>query len=123
MLFRELLVLSREAHASELRARQFCSAALRNKLIGENVFIDVKASCQANKDRQFHGSRDVSLLVVNVAPDAEWQLLIALSRFGALRCGLVLLASKDIVLAAFASRSVERRTSTNRIMMLWKNLP
>jgi integrase len=68
------------------RARQFFKAALRNKLVAENVFIDVKASGQANKDRQFHVAREVILRVIDAAPDAEWRLLIALSRFGGLRC-------------------------------------
>jgi integrase len=68
------------------RARQFFKAALRNKLVAENVFIDVKANGQANKDRQFHVDRDVIFRVIDAAPDAEWRLLIALSRFGGLRC-------------------------------------
>lgn len=68
------------------RARQFFKAALRNKLVAENVFIDVKASGQANKDRQFHVDREVIIRVIDAAPDAEWRLLIALSRFGGLRC-------------------------------------
>jgi integrase len=68
------------------RARQFFKAALRNKLVAENVFVDVKASGQANKDRQFHVSRDVINRVIDAAPDAQWRLIIALSRFGGLRC-------------------------------------
>jgi integrase len=68
------------------RARQFFKAALRNKLVAENVLIDVKASGQANKDRQFHIDREVIFRVIDAAPDAEWRLLIALSRFGGLRC-------------------------------------
>lgn len=68
------------------RARQFFKAALRNKLVAENVFIDVKASGQANKERQFHVDREVIFRVIDSAPDAEWRLLIALSRFGGLRC-------------------------------------
>lgn len=68
------------------RARQFFKAALRNKVIAENVFIDVKASGQANKERQFHVPQDVIYRVIDAAPDAEWRLLIALSRFGGLRC-------------------------------------
>src|SRR5262245_16789258 len=68
------------------RARQFFKAALRNKLVSENVFTDLKASGQANKERQFHVDRDVIFRVIDAAPDAEWRLLIALSRFGGLRC-------------------------------------
>lgn len=68
------------------RARQFFKAALRNKLVSENVFTDLKASGQANKERQFHVDRDVIFRVIDAAPDVEWRLLIALSRFGGLRC-------------------------------------
>jgi len=68
------------------RARQFFKAAMRNKLVSENVFTDVKASGQANKDRQFHVGQEVIFRVIEAAPDAEWRLLIALSRFGGLRC-------------------------------------
>ena len=68
------------------RARQFFKAAQRNKLVAENVFIDVKATGQANKDRPFHVGRDLISRVIDAAPDAEWRLLIALSRFGGLRC-------------------------------------
>lgn len=68
------------------RARQFFKAALRNKLVSENVFTDVKASGQTNKDRQFHVERDVIFRVIDAAPDTEWRLLIALSRFGGMRC-------------------------------------
>ena len=46
----------------------------------------MKASGQANKDRQFHVDREVIFRVIDAAPDAEWRLLIALSRFGGLRC-------------------------------------
>ena len=68
------------------RARQFFKAALRNKLVAENVFTDLKANGQANKDRQFHVDREVIFRVIDAAPDADWRLLIALSRFGGLRC-------------------------------------
>lgn len=68
------------------RARQFFKAALRNKLVAENVFVEVKASNQANKDRQFYVDRETTFRVIAAAPDAEWRLLIALSRFGGLRC-------------------------------------
>jgi integrase len=68
------------------RARQFFKSALRNKLISENVFTEVKANGQPNKERQFHVDHAVILRVIDAAPDAEWRLLIALSRFGGLRC-------------------------------------
>lgn len=68
------------------RARQFFKAAMRDKIVLENVFAEVKANSQANKERQFHVGRDVIFRVIEAAPDHEWRLIIALSRFGGLRC-------------------------------------
>jgi len=68
------------------RARQFFKTALRDKIVTENVFMGLKANGQSNKERQFHVDRDVIFRVIEAAPDAEWRLLIALSRFGGLRC-------------------------------------
>ncbi len=68
------------------RARQFFKAAMRDKIVSENVFAEVKANSQANKERQFHVDRDVIFRVIEAAPDHEWRLIIALSRFGGLRC-------------------------------------
>jgi integrase len=68
------------------RTRQFCKAALRDKLLSENPFAEVKASGQVNKERQFHVDRDTIFRVIDAAPSAEWRLIIALSRFGGLRC-------------------------------------
>lgn len=68
------------------RARQFFKLAIRNKLITENPFLDVKASGQADKERQYHIDRDTISPVIAAAPDHEWRLIIALSRFGGLRC-------------------------------------
>lgn len=68
------------------RARQFYDAALRHKVVLENPFKHLKASSHANKDRQFHVDRETIARVLDAAPDAEWRLIIALSRFGGLRC-------------------------------------
>lgn len=68
------------------RARQFFKTALRDKIVTENVFTELKATGQPNKDRQFHVDREVIFRVIEAAPDAEWRLLISLSRFGGLRC-------------------------------------
>jgi integrase len=68
------------------RARQFFKLALRNKVVTENPFAEVKANRQANKERQHHIDRETIDRVIKAAPDHEWRLLIALSRFGGLRC-------------------------------------
>ncbi len=68
------------------RARQFFKLAMRDKLVTENPFADVKANGQTNKERQFHIDRETIANVIDAAPDHEWRLIIALSRFGGLRC-------------------------------------
>ena len=66
------------------RARQFFKLAMRDKIVTENPFADVKASGQTNKERQFHIDRETIAKVIDAAPDHEWRLIIALSRFGGL---------------------------------------
>ncbi|MBM3995232.1 MAG: site-specific integrase [Planctomycetes bacterium] len=68
------------------RARQFFKSALRDKIVSENPFVEVKASGQANKERQRFIDRETIQRVIDTAPNAEWRLIIALSRFGGLRC-------------------------------------
>ena len=68
------------------RARQFFKLAIRDKIVTENPFADVKASGQANKERQFHIDLETIARVIDAAPDHEWRLIIALSRFGGMRC-------------------------------------
>ena len=68
------------------RARQFFKAAIRNKLIERNPFAEVKASNNPDKNRQFFVGREVITKAIDAAPNHEWQLIIALSRYGGLRC-------------------------------------
>src|SRR5258708_2874528 len=66
--------------------KQFFRAAVRKKLIPENPFDDVKPPSMANEAREFFVDRETAYKVLAAAPDAEWRLLFALSRFGGLRC-------------------------------------
>lgn len=68
------------------RAKQFFRAAMRNKILNENAFADVKPPSQVNESRKHFVSREVIHQVIDSCPDAEWRLIIALSRFGGLRC-------------------------------------
>src|SRR5262249_10754725 len=68
------------------RARQFFKSALRDKLVSENPFIDVKAGGQANKERQRFIDRQTIQRDIAACPNSEWRLIIALSRYAALRC-------------------------------------
>src|SRR5262249_19893163 len=77
-----------EATAARIisRARQFFRAAIRAKRLTENVFADVKTGSMTNKDRQFHVDRETIAKVIDSCPDSEWRLIVALSRFGGIRC-------------------------------------
>jgi integrase len=68
------------------RAKQFFRAAVRRKLITENPFDDMK-DCQvrANRERDYFVTREEATKVLEACPDAEWQLIFALARYGGLR--------------------------------------
>ena len=68
------------------RARQFFRVAVRRKLIAENPFAEVPAPAQVNTSRGHFVTREVLEKVLAACPDNEWRLIIALSRFGGLRC-------------------------------------
>lgn len=69
------------------RAKQLFRAALRQRLIPENPFADMKGcEVRANKDRDYFITRETAQKVLDACPDSQWRLLFALSRFGGLRC-------------------------------------
>jgi integrase len=67
-------------------ARQFLAKAAKWKRITENPFGDAKAGGTANKARQFMVTRTMADKLIDACPDAQWRLLVALSRYGGLRC-------------------------------------
>ena len=68
------------------RARQFFRAAVRQKLILENPFADVKGGTQENESRFYFVSHEEAEKVLGACPDGQWRLIFALSRYGGLRC-------------------------------------
>ncbi len=71
-----------------LYARQVFRWAMRRGMVGSlrgNPFAGLKAGSQTNTARAVFVSRESIAKVIDAAPDAEWRLLIALSRFGGLR--------------------------------------
>jgi len=68
------------------RAKQFLTAAVRRRLIPSNPFADLKAAVQANPSRFYYVTREEAQKVIDACPDAQWRLLVALARFGGLRC-------------------------------------
>ncbi|NLF70803.1 MAG: site-specific integrase [Candidatus Anammoximicrobium sp.] len=68
------------------RARQYFRAAVRRKIIDANPFQDLKGGKQANASREFFVTRETTQAVIDACPDGEWRLIVALSRYGGLRC-------------------------------------
>jgi integrase len=68
------------------RAKQFFRAAVRSKLIPSNPFEDVKPPSMVNESRKRFIDRPTIERVLQACPDAEWRLIVALCRFGGIRC-------------------------------------
>lgn len=68
------------------RARQFFRAAVRKRLIAENPFVDLSTPAQVNTDREFFITLAGTEKRIDACPDSQWRLIVALSRFGGLRC-------------------------------------
>ena len=67
-------------------ARSFFHAMRRRKLIDENPFDGVKAAATGIKDRQRFVTREETELVLAACPDHHWKSIVALARYGGLRC-------------------------------------
>jgi integrase len=67
-------------------AKVFFNGAERKRLIPSNPFEDQKATIQPNPSRFYFVSRREIDLILNQCPDAEWRLIVALGRYGGLRC-------------------------------------
>lgn len=68
------------------RARQFLTAARRGRLIDANPFEEVKPGSMHNPERLRFITREDTFKLIDAAPCADWRAIIALVRFGGLRC-------------------------------------
>jgi integrase len=68
------------------RARQFFHAACRALLLAENPFEGVKVGAMDNPDRLHFVTSESTEKILEACPDAEWRALVALCRYGGLRC-------------------------------------
>ncbi len=82
-----LLARHAEATANKhiKRARQIFKLAVKRGAAIENPFDEVEAGSEVNEDRQFTVERPTVDKILEACPNAEWRLIIALSRFGGLR--------------------------------------
>jgi integrase len=76
------------AHVARLikYGKQFFHAARRAGLVTASPFDGVKAGTMANPDRMYFLTREDTATILEACPDAEWRLIVALARFGGLRC-------------------------------------
>src|SRR5262249_47974483 len=73
-------------------ARRFFRHACRARLLTENPFTDVSPGSFENQSRQFFVPADWANRIIQAAPDAQWRGIVALARFGGLRCPSDILA-------------------------------
>lgn len=69
-----------------IAARTIWRQAARWKLASENPFTGVKGGHQSNEGRKAFVPRHVIEAAIEEAPDDEWKVIIALARYGGLRC-------------------------------------
>jgi integrase len=67
-------------------ARQIFRQGVKWKMVAENPFEGVRAGSQTNRERMYFVSREVTEKVLEACPNWEWRLIVALSRYGGLRC-------------------------------------
>ncbi|MGE3243324.1 MAG: tyrosine-type recombinase/integrase [Pirellulales bacterium] len=73
-------------------AKQFFAAAVRRKLIDSNPFSDLRSTVQPNPDRFYFVTRIETDKILSASPNAQWRAIVALCRFGGLRCPSEVLA-------------------------------
>ena len=59
---------------------------MQRELLVRNPFAELKGTVGSNRERDYFVDRATAVKVLDACPDAEWQLLFALSRFAGLRC-------------------------------------
>ena len=68
------------------RAKEFFRSAVRHRILASNPFSDLKTGPQSNSSREFFVTRGMIEAALAACPDVGWRAIIALSRFGGLRC-------------------------------------
>lgn len=67
-------------------AKQFFRAAVRREIIAGNPFDGQSTQLRENAKRYHFVSRADTEAIIDACPDAEWRLVVALCRYGGLRC-------------------------------------
>ena len=67
-------------------AKQFFRAAVKRKLIPSNPFAEVTAKATMNPERERFVTREETAKLLAACRNIDWRVIVALSRFGGLRC-------------------------------------
>ncbi len=67
-------------------AKMFMKKAIRWEMLTRNPFDGVVAGSQMNRERLFYVYPEIAQKLIQAAPNADWRCIIALARFGGLRC-------------------------------------
>lgn len=96
-------------------AKQVFGAALRWKLVRESPFALVRSGVTTNRARmRFISPADIAK-VLDACPDAEWRMIVRLSRYGGLRCPSEIYALKWSDVDFHKDRFVVRSCKTEHI--------
>ena len=67
-------------------ARMYFKKAMKWGMIPSNPFEDVKAGRKTNRKKAFFVTPEAAFKIIEACPDADWRCIVALARFGGLRC-------------------------------------
>lgn len=67
-------------------ARMFFKKAVKWGMIPSNPFEDVKAGRKTNRKKAFFVTPEAAFKIIEACPDVDWRCIVALARFGGLRC-------------------------------------
>jgi len=80
------------------RAKTILAEAVKDRLLSENPFAEVKTGSEVNRDRDFYITRPTATAVLTACPDDDWRLIFAFARFGGLRrCEILTIGWADIL--------------------------
>ncbi len=68
------------------RCRQFMRQAIKDGLLNDNPFADVKIDLRADPSKNYEVTASDAAAILEACPDQEWRTIFALCRFGGLRC-------------------------------------
>lgn len=79
--------LSKATQSKRIKmAKSVFARAVRWGMLPVSPFDGMKAGSQANPDREFFVTEQATEAVLDACPDAEWRLVVGLSRYAGLRC-------------------------------------